>query len=62
MIIDPGDAYVVPSSQILAALRSADGRPLDARHITRILDGENGRWLMFSIERLRQFGYDVDTF
>ena len=27
-----------------------------------ILDGEQGRWVMFSIARLRQFGYHLDTF
>jgi hypothetical protein len=34
----------------------------DARNIKYILRNHQGRWLDFSYERLKQFGYRFDTF
>ena len=34
----------------------------DSRNIENILKNQQGRWLSFSDERLRRFGYRVDTF
>ena len=71
MSIDPGDSYVQAYSQILARLQSAGtaaranaGRvdPILYGAIRRILKDEQDRWLMFSYDRLRQFGYRFDTF
>jgi hypothetical protein len=62
LAVDAEDAYATASSQVLAAIRAADGGTPNARDIQWILDGEQGRWVVFSIARLRQFGYHVDTF
>jgi hypothetical protein len=46
-----------------AALRAVMGHdPLDNRAVTRILDVEEDRWLTLSYERLRHFGYRLDTY
>jgi len=71
MVIDPADSYVGPSSQILALVKNGGTEPVvnagridPMLHggIQRILKGEHDGWLMFSYERLRQFGYAFDTF
>ena len=65
MTINPEDRYVVACTDLLAAIQgpaNRDGQNLDARRIDRILDSEHGRWLSFSFDRLRQFGYRFDTF
>ena len=59
MAPEPGDSHVIAGTQILAALQS--GRPL-AREIARILQNDQGRWISFSDQRLRRFGYRFDTF
>jgi len=59
MAPDPSDSHVIASRQILEALQS--GRPLGLE-IDRILKNDHSRWLAFSDERLRRFGYRFDTF
>jgi hypothetical protein len=54
-----GDAYYQAATEILSALRS--GRS-DARSLRLILGNEYGRWRLFSIDRLREFGHHCDTF
>ena len=60
--VDAEDVYATASSQLLAAISAAEGRQPNARDVGWILDGEQGRWVIFSIARLRQFGYHLDTF
>lgn len=55
----PGDSYAVAIGQLRVALGSAQPDP---RNIEYILKNQQGRWLSFSDERLRHFGYRVDTF
>lgn len=71
MAVDPGDSYVQAYSQILARLQNAGAEartnggtidPILYGAIRRILKDEQDRWLMFSYDRLRQFGYRFDTF
>lgn len=72
MTVDPEDTHVRTYSEILQLLerahRQADseaGRGVDSplyRDIRQILKNDHGRWLMFSFDRLRQFGYGFDTF
>jgi len=65
MAIDPTDSYVRAYSDILTAIRDSPdgtGQRLDSRHIDCVLAAEHGRWLSSSIDRLRQFGYHLDTF
>jgi hypothetical protein len=70
MTVDPADSYATASSDILTAIRAAgphaslDRKQVDplSRHVNRILDAEHGRWIAFSFDRLRQFGYRFDTF
>ena len=57
--VDPEDFYGAASSQILEAI---EGQNVNARRINRILDGEHGRWVSLSFDRLRQFGYRFDMF
>jgi hypothetical protein len=62
---EPGDTYAESANKILAELRSWDAqdtRNVDAFRIDRILDGEQGLWIVRSYERLRKFGYRFDTF
>ena len=61
MTIDPAGAYSRSSTQLLDTLRAPGGR-IDVRRINGILDAEQGRWLMLTLGRLRQFGYHLDTF
>jgi hypothetical protein len=73
MTTDPADAYATSIGRILDAIAAETGgdRPgVDSRETTRrltqqintILRSERGRWIMFSIDRLRQFGFHFDTF
>jgi hypothetical protein len=71
MVIDPTDSYVLAYSDIVRAIRRADAQRSAgdaqsdqalAHQINRILDAEHARWLMFSTDRLRRFGYRFDTF
>jgi hypothetical protein len=67
--IDSADTYLVASSQVLAAIHGVaaqDPSTLDPARITgaidRILDADRSRWISFSSDRLRQFGYAFDKF
>jgi hypothetical protein len=62
---DPEGSYGVSADRILAELRTAGGRDVenvDVRRINRILDNEQGLWIVRSHERLRKFGYSFDRF
>jgi hypothetical protein len=73
MTIDAGDAYAPSIARILNAIATETGgdrgnvdtggtmRRL-AEQIDAILRAEHGRWIMFSLDRLHQFGYRFDTF
>ncbi len=54
-----GDSYAIAIAQLRAAVGSP--RP-DSRNIEFILKNQQGRWLSFSEDRLRRFGYRVDRF
>ena len=60
IIPNPQDSYVDAYSHVLQELHSTRGTSV--QEIDRILRAEHGRWLMFSYDRLRQFGYAFDTF
>jgi hypothetical protein len=73
MTIDPTDAYAATIARILnaiAAETAGDRGNVDraetmarlALQINAILRAEHGRWIMFSLDRLHQFGYRFDTF
>lgn len=73
MAADPSDAYAASIGRILDAIAAETGGDRssgDWRDSTRrltpqidaILRAEQGRWIMFSMDRLRQFGFHVDTF
>lgn len=71
MTVDPEDSHVQAYSQILRTLeKAATAADRDAadfesalhRDLSQILTNARGRWLMFSYDRLKQFGYAVDTF
>jgi len=59
--LGPGaaDSYAIAIGQLRVALGSTEPDP---RNIDYILKNQQGRWLAFSDERLRRFGYRVDTF
>ena len=71
LTMDPTDSHASTYAQIISALHlvegSATGDPerqeaaLKAQ-ITRILSHDYGRWLMFSVDRLWQFGYRFNTY
>lgn len=54
-----GDSHAGAISRIRVAI---DTPQPDARNIQYILRNEQGRWLAFSDDRLRRFGYRFDTF
>jgi hypothetical protein len=73
MSAEPEDAYAVSIGRILDAIAAETGgdrSSRDSRETTRrltlqlnaILRAEQGRWIMFSMDRLRQFGFHFDTF
>lgn len=56
-----GDTYVTATTQLGMALREQDPA-LRARQIERVLKNELGRWLDQSHDRLKRFGYRLDTY
>jgi len=73
MTIDAGDAYATSIARILtivAAETGGDRGNVDAAQTTRLLTpqidavlrAEHGRWIMFSLDRLHQFGFRFDSF
>jgi hypothetical protein len=72
MTIDPADEYAASIARILngVAETGADRGNIDtadtmrqlAQQIDAILRAEHGRWIMFSLDRLHQFGYRFDSF
>jgi hypothetical protein len=60
MTAGPSDAaYAIAIAQLRTAVQPA--KP-DARNIRFILTNQQGRWFSFSDDRLRRFGYRVDTY
>jgi hypothetical protein len=73
MTIDATDAYTVSIGRILNAIATetaSDRGNLDtaetvrrlALQINAVLRAEHGRWIMFSLDRLHQFGFRFDSF
>lgn len=60
--ISQADRYGAASTAIIDALQHRDAPSVDALRIRRILDGERGRWISFSHDRLEQFGYRFNVF
>ena len=61
----PDDSYYLAESQLLSVIDSTatgDRTPLDARRVVAALDADRGRWLLFSVDRLHQFGFRFDTY
>lgn len=55
----PDGSYAVASAALRVSLLTS---PVDDRQIEHILKNENGRWLSLSYDRLRRFGYRMDTY
>jgi hypothetical protein len=72
MAREPTDTYAASIARILDAIAqtSGDRTDVDTRETMRmltlqinsILRAEHGRWIMFSMDRLKQFGFHFDTF
>jgi hypothetical protein len=72
MTKDHNDAYAASIGRILDAIAQTGGDrgDIDSRETMRmltlqinsILRAEHGRWIMFSMDRLKQFGFHFDTF
>ena len=72
MTVEPTDAYGVNRAILdaIAIETGGDRASVDSRETMRlltpqinsILRAEHGRWIMFSMDRLRQFGFHFDTF
>jgi len=61
----PDDSYYLGESQLLSVIDSTatgDRTPRDARRVVAALDADQGRWLLFSVDRLHQFGFRFDTY
>jgi hypothetical protein len=58
----PSDRYAEASAAIVDVLRGRSGATVDQTRINRVLDAERGRWVSFSHDRLKQFGYRFSTF
>src|SRR5205823_5898637 len=64
------DSYVTAYTEVLRAIAArtdvtVDGLQNDralTSDIARIMDAEHGRWIVFSYERLRRFGFGFDTY
>ena len=60
MTAGPSEAtYAIAIAQLRRAVQAAQP---DARNIRFILSNQQGRWRSFSDDRLRRFGYRVDTY
>jgi hypothetical protein len=62
---DSEASYGEAAVRMLTELRTPDGRDvqrIDPLRIRRIIDAEQGLWIVRSYERLRKFGYHFDTF
>jgi len=57
---DPTDTYAASRARLLQIIRAPGD--VDARQVDTVLRGVHGAWLMFSIDRLRHFGYKLDTY
>lgn len=60
-----GDSYFAEASRIRTLLDSGTNRAgagLDSRRVLAALEAERGRWLLFSFDRLHQFGFEFDTY
>jgi len=73
MTIDPADEYAASIARIRSAIAAETGTDRGnvdasetmrrlAQQINAILRAEHGRWIMFSLDRLHQFGFRFDTF
>jgi hypothetical protein len=73
MTVDPSDAHAASIGRIvdvLAIEMGGDRSGADSAETTRriasqigsILRADHGRWVMFSLDRLQQFGFHFDTF
>jgi hypothetical protein len=58
---DPTDTYAAARARLLEIIRVPEDA-VDARQVDTVLRGVHGRWLMLSIDRLRHFGYRLDTY
>jgi hypothetical protein len=56
---DPTDSYAAVRTRLLQIIRAPE---VDGRQVDTVLRGVQGNWLMFSIDRLRHFGYRLDTY
>jgi hypothetical protein len=62
MTADPRDTHAGAVAQLAAALRDSKDPGVIVRDIERILKNEHGRWVDFSYDRLKRFGYRFDSF
>jgi hypothetical protein len=68
--VDQRDSYATECADLLRIVHAGDARAgadhqpdrVLKRQIEGTLDSRHGRWLMFSFDRLRRFGYRFDTF
>lgn len=58
----PDDMYGRTIQRLATLVDTRHGSDVDARAITALLQADDGRWLMSSYDRLRQFGYRFDTY
>jgi hypothetical protein len=73
MTVEPTDSYATSISRILDVIEAQTGGDrgdVDTKQVMRalttqingILRADHGRWLMFSMDRLLQFGFHFDTY
>lgn len=62
MTADPQDTHAPGVTQLAAALRNSRDPGVIVQDIDRILKNEHGRWVDFSYDRLKRFGYRFDSF
>jgi hypothetical protein len=73
MTFEPTDSYALPISRLLDAIEAQTGGDrgdVDSKQVMRalttqinaILRADYGRWIMFSMDRLLQFGFHFDTY
>ena len=73
MTVEPTDSYATSISRLLDVIEThtgGDRGDVDTKQVMRalttqinsILRADHGRWLMFSMDRLLQFGFHFDTY
>jgi hypothetical protein len=59
---DRTDNYASDYMLLMGTVGGRAGAEINAQRVAQVFQREHSRWILWSADRLRQFGYQVDTF